>query len=458
MSADWEVIQREIQDDLRSGRALAVFLVALLFFAVAFWQGHARVATEQRALTTALDANWGGWLAQGSQHPHAAAHYPMLIAKPPAPLGGLTAGIDGVLGRYVFTDAHRVLPVNGAASGEQPLVEAIGGLDALFVVGVVLPLLAVLAGAGAVAEEKERGTLRLVLATVPDRRRWLFMKLAGRYLTLAGALSAGAGLAWLVAGGVPIGEGGGARLAAVVATSALYLAVWLGAGGLCSVLAPRLAHAVLAGVALWVGLVVVVPRVLATAVEAVSPPPSAAPARMATMVSAVTFRREQERLVAAARAAGKGAATNDIVKNEGSAAIRALIDGKAARALAESEAPLVAWRETQLARLDVLSFVTPLALYVQVATSFAGADHARHADFLGQAETYRQGFLGELHRLEDGGASVYADHAKMDRFAFREATAGDTGWRERFRIGGLLALALGLLAATLSLFGRYDAR
>ncbi|MNX84503.1 hypothetical protein D3C86_1163040 [compost metagenome] len=65
----------------------------------------------------------------------------------------------GALGAHVFTDAHRVLPVVGSRAGDVPIAQAVGGLDAAFVVGVVLSLLAALVGADLVAGEKERGTL-----------------------------------------------------------------------------------------------------------------------------------------------------------------------------------------------------------------------------------------------------------------------------------------------------------
>jgi ABC-2 type transport system permease protein len=451
-------IHFELEQLLRGRTALAIFVVALALFGLAFGQGGARTRQAQDMLASAEAKNWAGWLAQGPQNPHGAAHYPMLLAKPPAPLGGLAEGVESALGAHVFTDAHRVVPVNGAPAAALPLARVVGSLDAAFVIGVALPLLAVLSGAEAIAGEKERGTLRLVFANPVGRRRWLAAKLAARVLALWLLTGAAAWLAWLMTGGVMLGDGWGWRLPLFAAIAALYLLVWVLAGALCSAWNDRVAGATLAATVLWIACVVVLPRALTTASSAGTPPPASAPARMATRVEEVRLRRQQEALVEAARARGELAGASATAIREGNAPIREKIDSEAALARARAELPLVSWRERQLRRLETLAYLSPTLLYFQLASATAGTDYARHVDYLGQAAAYRHDFLAQLNGLEDRGQPEYNDYARMRRFGFTEATAGELARRELGRLLALLLFAAGLLVATLSQFRRYDLR
>lgn len=452
------VARQELKEQFRQPRALWVFVVALVFFGLAFWQGAERVGSSERAQRLAQAENWNGWLAQDAQNPHGAAHYPLLLAKPSAPLAGLVEGNEAALGGHVFTDAHRVLPVRGTRTGDKPIAQAVGGLDAAFVVGVVLSLMAALSGADLVAGEKERGTLRLVFANPVGRRRWLLAKLGARTIALWLTVGAGALAAWLLSGGVPLGEGWAWRMAAFGLASGLYLSLWLGLGALCSTLASRVGPAVLAAIALWVGLVLVLPRVLVAGAELADSPPSSAPATLAVRVAEVKLRQAQYALVEAAAARGELASGSAFVQMEGPSHLRAYIDAKAARARAEADAPLVAWRDRQFERLGALSYLSPSALYFHLASFLAGTDYHRHADFVAQAGTYRQAFLAKLNGMEDAGVETFSDYRSMTSFRFQEAASGRMLPVAAWPLAGLGAFALACLMLTLGAIRRYDMR
>ncbi len=450
------VVRMELADALRQPRTLIVGLVALVFFLVAFVQGAARVNAEIAAVAAAQAENRQAWLAQPPQNPHGAAHFAVLLAKPQAPLASLVAGAEGALAGHVFTDAHRLIPAAGSQAADLPIGQAIGSLDAAFVIGAVLPLLAVLAGADLVAGEKERGTLRLVFANPVGRRRWLAAKLAGRTLVFLAVVGLAAAIAWLLSGGLPIGDP--ARLLAFTGLSALYLAGWLAVGALCSVAAQRVASAALAAVALWIGLVIVVPRVIATVAELGDPMPATSPARMATRVEEVRLRRKQAALVKALKARGALKDASPTTAAEGPAEVRDAIDAEAARARAKADAPAEAWRASQLRKLDALGYASPAALYFRAAAGLAGTDGDRHADFLAQAFAWRKAFLARLNALEDRKVAEFKDYDAIAPFTFVEASAAEVWSRQAPRTAALLGLLLAAVLAAFWRFHRYDLR
>lgn len=455
------VFQRELREALLTPRALVVLAVATAFLALALLQGAHRVQGQAEAMALAEAANWKGWTAQEVQSPHAAAHYPMLLARPPAPLALLAEGVEGAMGGHLFTDAHRVVPVGGTAAGDAPIAGAVGSLDAAFVVAAVLSLLAVVWGADLVAGEKERGTLRLVFSNPVGRKAWLATKVAAHGLSflalvLAAALVAG-GLAW-VFGGLPHGPGALWRLGGFAVASAGYLLAWLFVGVACSAFSSRVGPATMLALGLWVVFVVVVPRAMVAVAEAAWPPPPTAPAHMAMRVAEVELRREQEAMVAQAEARGELKGKSPIVQAEGTQAIRDAIDAKARGARAQAEAPMQAWREGMARRLEAWAYLSPAAAYLRATTAFAGTDASRQASFVAQAGAWREATLRYLNGLEESGVAEFKDYDRLARFQLQEAEPSGVWALAWGPVLGLWLLALGMLALALGRFARYDLR
>lgn len=126
----------------------------------------------------------------------------------------------------------------------------------LNLVMLVVPLMALTAGAGSIAGERERGTLLYLLAQPVSRTQVLL----GKYLGLAAALICSLCIGFGISGGVLAWRAGGVGLVSyallVGATAVLALAM-LSVGMLISVVSRR--SAVATGIALftWLGLVFV---------------------------------------------------------------------------------------------------------------------------------------------------------------------------------------------------------
>lgn len=119
---------------------------------------------------------------------------------------------------------------------------------------LIVPLMALMAGAGAIASERERGTLLYLLAQPVSRSQVLI----GKYLGLAGALTCSLLIGFGLSAGVLAWRAGGVGLLAYVTlvgfTCALALAM-LSMGVLISVLSRRQGVATGVGLFVWLALV-----------------------------------------------------------------------------------------------------------------------------------------------------------------------------------------------------------
>ncbi|MEZ0250604.1 MAG: ABC transporter permease subunit, partial [Methylobacteriaceae bacterium] len=157
----------------RIGAELALFLhdvrlrwigaVLVLLLAVAglgAWRDAVRYGAEVDAVTAAERARW---LGQDAKNPHSADHFGIWVFKPSSPLAVLDPGSEPYTGRMVRVEAHVFNDaVYRAVQDAGPLARA--GLGSVAdIVGLVVPLAAILLGFSAFAADRERGTLRLAL-------------------------------------------------------------------------------------------------------------------------------------------------------------------------------------------------------------------------------------------------------------------------------------------------------
>ena len=115
---------------------------------------------------------------------------------------------------------------------------------------LLVPLMGLTLGAGAIARPRERGTLAWLLAEPLSRGELLFGKYAGLVAALGGALCLGLGASALAIAARTGGGDAGAYLGAAALAVALAAAM-LAVGHLVSVLAARGAVALAAGICLW---------------------------------------------------------------------------------------------------------------------------------------------------------------------------------------------------------------
>ena len=149
--------------------ASAVMMWVIVIFAIALVAasalGAARAAREQQTFA-AFAARTSQQLARTSavRADVAANDKGWLAVVPPAPLGALAVGQSDVYPGYLKVTARNLDAVVTGDQIEHPLAVASGHFDAAFVVLFLYPLLIFAVSFDLTATERDRGTLRMVLA------------------------------------------------------------------------------------------------------------------------------------------------------------------------------------------------------------------------------------------------------------------------------------------------------
>jgi len=199
---------------------------------------------------------------------------------PPSPLGFVSLGLELLLPNIAETPMRRTDPPVtmrlGNNEGRDNLYEFFyGPLDLIFIVGVVMSFLAIILTYGAIAGEKEQGTLRQVLSNPVPRARVLLAKAAANALVLIipFVLALAASLVLLEVQGNPVAAVPGAwtsiGLAALIAV--LFIGAFFSLGLLVSALTKQSVPALITLLLAWVFLYGIYPRLSAAAAQVLYP-------------------------------------------------------------------------------------------------------------------------------------------------------------------------------------------
>ena len=249
--------------------AIMVGLLAIAAVATAF--ARVRAHEADRAATTARDRIT--WEAQGQRNPHSVAHFASWALRPLTSLAVLDPGVTPYAGSAVWMEAHnrnpaRARPIEDAASAFD-----LGQFSAAWVLQMLVPLLIFVIGAGVVARERERGTLRLMLASGAAPGAIVPRKLGG--LARIAALLVVPVLVSALAAAALAGPVDPLRLVLWGLVYTLFFAIVAGIAVAVSAMARTASQAMLVLVGLWLFAMLLVPRAGASLAELVAPTPSA---------------------------------------------------------------------------------------------------------------------------------------------------------------------------------------
>jgi ABC-2 type transport system permease protein len=397
------VAREELTALSRSRVALtAGFILAALIVAATLLGVEQRNAIEtaragyQAASAQAFDA-------QPDRHPHRMVHYGQYVFRPLTALAFFDPGVDSYTGNTVFLEGHRQNSANFAEARQSSLLLRFGQLTPAFVLQTLAPLLIVFLAFGSVARERERGTLRLLLAQ-GLRPGELIAGKALAHLAVAGVIGLPAAVALMVA----VAMGWAPPLASLLLALAygLYLAIWALGSVLASSITAKGRDALTVLVSVWMVTVVLLPRTL--------PEVAAAGIDIPTRIETdVAIARELKSIgdshnpddphFAAFKArtlAQYGVATTDelpvqwagLVGMEGERLTSGLFDRHASEAFARER------RQNDLVRL--FGAISPVISLRQASMTLAGTDVESHQDFLSQVERFRYTFVQALNLMQ----------------------------------------------------------
>ena len=348
---------------------------------------------------------------QPARHPHRMVHYGHFVFRPLPPLAAFDPGVDPFTGSTIFLEGHRQNSANFGDVRQSSLLARFGSLTPAFVLQVLAPLVLIFVGFGAVAREREQGTVRVLKAHGTSATALM----AGKVLALAAIaalmlLPALLSLVWLVAieGAAP------AAALALGFGYAAYLLLWaVGIVAMSSMVgSARTALMTLLG--LWAFAIVLVPRVAPDMALSMVPSPT----RLETDIAIhrdlrrigdshdpddphfKAFKAQVLDRYGVEKIEDLPVNYRGLLAMEGERLTSGLFDAYA-RAQFEGE-------RDQGRIVAAFGLISPTIALRSLSVALAGTDLEAHRRFLQQAEAYRYKIVQQLNRLQ-AETVTYAD-------------------------------------------------
>lgn len=314
------------------------------------------------------------------------------LEKTPNPLSIFAAGLENEITRS-YSISDWALPRTGERKLSTPSFRYTLTPDIVLIVNFVCSLLALLLIFDAVCGEREQGTLRVLLAGPLPRDVILVSKIAAGLITLLLPLALAwlASLGWaLLAQGVILSAEQSARLAWIVALSALYVTFFFALGMCISCWTRRSATSLALGLLCWIVLVLAVPNLVPLVVNHLAPIP---PESKITLEKDAFFARWeselQTRIYAELSATGKYDNNEDELWSE-------LRKRQEEMYQLESE-KIDKYYNSRISRQlrlnQEFSRLSPAAAYVYATTHFAGTGLRDFLRLLDDVDAYQTAFV-----------------------------------------------------------------
>ena len=399
-----------------------------------FQQRAAQQRAQPLSLRADVVANEKGWLA----------------VVPPAPLAALAVGQSDVYPSYLRITARNLDALVTGDQIEHPLAVASGHLDLAFVVLFLYPLLIFAVSFDLTATERDRGTLRMVLAQPVSLREVVAGKMIARVVLLAIPIAV-----------IPvvIGSVWFATAEFVVWTVAVlvYGLIWHGLALIVNARgwsAPANAL-VLAGV--WLMFAMVGPATINLLIAVRYPMPSrveaAVQARAATQDATLQGSRQLGQFL-------QDHPTSANVGRDGMrqfALLQARRDQQVADRLQRVEAAFDAQLERQQRLAGWLSVLSPTMVMQDVLLDVAGTSANRFEHFRAAAEAFQHEWQQYFEpRVLDAATLTPGDIAAAPVLAYSPEPATAILMRTALPIAGMLIVGLLLLLSGFKVYERYS--
>jgi ABC-2 type transport system permease protein len=402
----WKTVAWIAQDEWRAMRrsrvTLAAGSIALLLALAATLVGiekrHA-IESERARYQATADQQWD---AQPDRHPHRVVHYGHYVFRPLSPLAFFDFGVDPFTGHTLYLEGHRQNSANFSDASQSSVLLRFGLLTPAFVLQTLVPLLVIFVAFGSVARERERGQLRMILAQGVSGMRLL----AGKLLSHAAltALIASPALAALAAVAV-LGESSALQSVLMILGYVLYLLMWVTLAVLVSAFVSRARHALMVLVSVWIGTVILLPRILPDIASA----SVLLPTRIETEVAIhkdlaaigdshdpadphfAEFRAKTLAQYGVSRVEDLPVNYAGLLMAEGERLTSELFD----RYMQDN----FKRQDAQGRFVNAFSLLSPVLALRQMSMALAGTDRGSHQQFLIEAEKYRFALIQALNRL-----------------------------------------------------------
>ena len=369
-----------------------------------------------------------------ARHPHRMVHYGHFVFRPLPVLAAFDPGVDAFTGNTIYLEGHRQNSANFGDVRQSSLLVRFGQLTPAFVLQVLAPLMLIFIGFGAVARERERGTIRQMFAHGVSARSLLLGKAWG-LATIAALMLAPAALAlgWLMT------VEGAPRLPGLLMLGgyALYLAIWVLLITLASALAAQARTALMALIGIWAFAVILLPRIAPDLALAANP----ALTRLETDIAIQrdlramgdshnpddpffnAFKARTLQQYGVDKVEDLPVNYRGLLALEGEKLTSKLFDDYATRQFKAQKA--------QSQQTDLVGLFSPAIALRRASMAIAGTDLEGHRRFLSQSEAYRFDIVQQLNELQ-AKSIAYTDDSNRnkDPEAARRVRIDPKNWQD----------------------------
>ena len=427
IAKDWTELRRDRRVVIMALMVLALALTAILTSTV-------RVAGYEADRAATLQTDRGTWEGQGARNPHSAAHFAKWAFKPLTMGAVLDPGITSYAGSAVWMEAHHQNPAVARPIDDQTVILPSGEFSIAWVLQVLMPLLIAVIAAGAVARERERGTLKLILASGGGAGAFVRAKLAS--VGVVTAVLAGSVIAVGMVAAASAGPAKPVLLALWLIACAAFLAIIVLGAVAVSLRARSSGQALLVLAGLWLFAVVLVPRAGAAVAEIAAPVPSSeqfwADIAAAKEAQPNPFLDGQEAFAAKVMAQYGVSDLKDLPVSFGGLQLEE--DERIGNlAFDQHFGALFALYDRQRAVLRWGNLLSPLPALQNLSMALAGTDMPQQIAFQRQAEAQRRAMVTALNTdmIEHGAGADFdyvADEAlwaEVEDFHYQPPSLGE---------------------------------
>ena len=418
------VVRKDRLELLRDSRLRLALLLVLILSLAAVATTYVRVVNAERDRAAATATEHSSWLSQGPRDPHQAAHFSQWAFRPVEGAALLDPGATPYAGSAIWMEAHHRNPAAYRPVEDRTSTLDLGEFSASWMLQTLGPLLAFLLAAGLVARERERGTLRLMIASGAAPGKLVSAKARGLLATILLATTPvfAAAVAAVVLS--PSADMGDTLLRTLLwaLTHALWLALAVLIGVAVSARARSTGRALVLLISLWILAVPLAPRAVANIAQALHPTPTGAQ----FVMNVQNDIREGFDGSGTSQERGK-ALRERLLREHGVKKVEDLPiswrganleagEAFAARAYDRNYTILDGIYAGQRRVMRIGALASPLIAVQNISAAFAGTDNLHLRDFDRQAEAERLRVVQALNhdlKMHGAGNSLYKADARL---------------------------------------------
>lgn len=385
-----------LRRDRRAWWSLVALAVLVLLSFAAITSDTLRLEQDKQRVAAAERARWVG---QGEKDPHSAAHYSIFAFKPSPPLGSLDPAVGPFVGQTVYLEAHHQNDMLYRPQQNASLLQRIGFASPAALITGFGPLVVFLLAFTLVAQDRERGTMRLALGAALRPRTIVGAKTLAVWSAAAGLLvlpTAIVSLVWLGVGGRMDGDVL-LRTLAWVSVMATYLALLSAIGVAVSLRMDNARLALTALFGVWILFSLALPRVASGVVETVWPLPSSQSVRQQMADEAPAFWSDEVNdRNRAALLERYGVSRIEDIPNPRMAELD-LVERHSHEVFDRVLGDFYGKVATQDRMFATLGLLSPTIAAQVSSASAAGSDFSHHRHFIDGAEQYRRDLVNRMN-------------------------------------------------------------